>query len=1435
MSSDVNSSENECPAQVLPEILDALPAAACAFRVRGDACTPLFMNQKCLEMLEAESYAAAYDHCGGDFAAFTHPNDVKVARRNLLRLLNGTEDATVSYECHIVTTSGQQRLVRVLASRLHAADSSTIVVQLFVGLNARRDVASETLDPVTGLISMHAFFQVMRERRGRDMSETKGAELALLYLDVVNFRSINVLRGMPAGDEFLRSLATNLRAMFPADDISRFETDHFAILTHADDMDARARDIREMVLRIAPKGVDVSIGACVWSDHALGPEAVCDRAKAACDASRVRANAFLSVYTEEMGRSLANAEYVVSHVDDAIKYGWIRVFYQPIIRSCSGCLCSMESLARWVDPKRGMLPPADFIGALEDSRQIHKLDLCVVEQVVGRIAERSRQGMTEIPLSVNLSKVDFLQCDIFQEVEARVKAAGIPRRLLRIEVTESTVTSHADTIMRALDRFRAAGYEVWMDDFGSGLSSLNLLKDYDFDVLKLDMGFLRDESGRSRDIVASVIAMGKRIGIHTLAEGVETKEQADFLRKSGCEMMQGYLFGKPQPFDCALRACLKQGILVESAQQRVLYGAASHVNFVTDTAIMLLDYAGGRFHVLQMNEAASRMIAQYGARDADEFERDVNEWNASSNNALDAAMQYSIRTGGAGEQAISFFGKEVLFRFHVLRQVDGHCLVVAHCHDVSSRMTEIANLAMGTASILQFYQSVFRIDVRRQTIQSLRFGNNISGSEDLGVIALRDGDGGFAKLLPDVFGADEERYRAFLDLGTLDERLATAPDGVLRDVFRVAGTGGDFRWTEHILAYAQGSERTQVVYGIRPVSAAYLKKALATMRGDERAGVTGEDEGAEGVLWDNLLPHLPLMLFWKDKERRFLGADKAFLDYFGLDSADDLIGRTDEGMRWHPITDRYKSAEQEVLDAGTTVRDLPGVCVRQGASTAVRATKWPIYRDGEVCGLMGYFREDASEDAASRGDAGASAEGAHGMRDADGFIRDLLAYWADYMATRQPFGIIRVAVPETGEVAAAYGDEAARQLSAACGDAILGAVGNRGVVARIGEGTHWVLGKYESREEMRNIGAQIRDAVASIRRVGDFDVTPSANVTIACEEELMALRKMALDTLFGTGSGLGDEWGRMTVERREALRDLVDSVPFGCCILDPRRVILYCNHVAEGVLGFAAEEMVGRRLEDMSMACTRAIDGNVVTGCSPSQFALATGRPNAMQMTVTGRGGREVVVTDTVVPIRDGAGKIWSMVAFIVPSGGKGAGRDAVWDLFQMAERDPVTRLPGRAHMEECLDEALELYRRTGHRFAVFFADVDNFHDVNNAYGHHMGDEILRSFGRTLLSQGRRTDEFCRWGGDEFVGILQLKRESDVTGAARRLMRATKEISISEGGRTVTCHVSIGMTVIREGDDLETVVDRADRYMYEAKRRKGDGIVTDFTAGGTGA
>jgi EAL domain-containing protein (putative c-di-GMP-specific phosphodiesterase class I) len=238
---------------------------------------------------------------------------------------------------------------------------------------------------------------------------------------------------------------------------------------------------------------------------------------------------------------------VTDKVDEALRKTYVKVFYQPIVRVETGRICGYEALARWDDPVMGFLPPSRFILTLENFRMTHKVDCHVIHKVCEDLHGLIASGEPAVPVSVNLSRLDFDLCDIFTEVEQYLTEYEVPRSLIDIEITESAMNEDSKGLVSTVQKFRNAGYRVWVDDFGSGYSALNTLMDYDFDVLKLDLEFLRtfDENPRAGELIEHIVSVAKSMGVVTLQEGVERAEHLEFLHRIGCDMVQGYLFAKP--------------------------------------------------------------------------------------------------------------------------------------------------------------------------------------------------------------------------------------------------------------------------------------------------------------------------------------------------------------------------------------------------------------------------------------------------------------------------------------------------------------------------------------------------------------------------------------------------------------------------------------------------------------------------------------------------------------------------------------------------------------------------------------------------------------------------------------------------------------------------------------------------------------------------
>ena len=414
--------------------------------------------------------------------------------------------------------------------------------------NNRLTLLSMT-DDLTGVCNMHCF-------RTRVEELVKKADLEkkiFLFLDVEHFKSYNGKYGFEKGNEFLKSLADLVAGLFPDDVVSRFSDDHFVIFAEDRDLQGRLDKIRrEVRSKDSEVRMGLKVGAYKTLDRNIKPIIAVDNARYACNSIKKKSDRDYCLYDEAMHTQINQSQYIINHIDEAISEGYIVPYYQPVVRSSDGKLCGLEALARWKAPNYGILSPGLFIPILEEYRLIHRLDMHIMEQVCRDIAEVREAGGIVLPVSLNFSRLDFeLTDDLVAEVDGCRRKYGVDMKSLHLEITESALSDNDVRLQSTLSRFRSQGYALWLDDFGSGYSGLNALKEYEFDTMKIDMNFLRNfsENQKARVILKCIVEMASSVGMQTLSEGVETQEASDFLREIGCQCQQGYLFGHPMPKD----------------------------------------------------------------------------------------------------------------------------------------------------------------------------------------------------------------------------------------------------------------------------------------------------------------------------------------------------------------------------------------------------------------------------------------------------------------------------------------------------------------------------------------------------------------------------------------------------------------------------------------------------------------------------------------------------------------------------------------------------------------------------------------------------------------------------------------------------------------------------------------------------------------------
>lgn len=404
-----------------------------------------------------------------------------------------------------------------------------------------------THDPLTGLYNKEFFYEKVRQR----LDEQPEEQFILICSDIGNFKMVNDVFGTECGDRVLICIARALHEMCKPDQIyGRIDNDGFALLMKKSDYGEEyfqnVPQSKVYVEKDIEYPIRLYLGVYEIVQKDLPVSVMCDRAKMAIATINGNYQKRLAYYDEKLRQSVLNEQEIMGELDDAIASGQFHIYLQAQVNG-QGESHGAEALVRWIHPKKGYLPPSAFIDILEKNGAIVRLDRYIWELTCQKLREWTDEGREDMYLSVNISPKDFYFIDIYETFTSLVEQYGINPGRLHLEITETSVMTDVQQRIEIIERLQAYGFIVEMDDFGSGYSSLNMLKEIHVNVLKVDMVFLRKttEMERSRKILRTIIALAQELGMETIVEGVETSEQLEFLKSISCDIFQGYYFAKP--------------------------------------------------------------------------------------------------------------------------------------------------------------------------------------------------------------------------------------------------------------------------------------------------------------------------------------------------------------------------------------------------------------------------------------------------------------------------------------------------------------------------------------------------------------------------------------------------------------------------------------------------------------------------------------------------------------------------------------------------------------------------------------------------------------------------------------------------------------------------------------------------------------------------
>lgn len=407
-------------------------------------------------------------------------------------------------------------------------------------------------DELTGIYNRRQFFSATREM----LLLNRDHKFALIRFDINHFGLVNTYYGIEEGDKVLKFLAGKMKKaakIIEKRTFGRIESDVFGVCIQYTDI-AQLEGFFATTKRLLDEyGLDFDLvptfGVYLIDDPEMDVEQMFDYACLAAKGCKGNYLKNYSFYGEAMSEAMLKEQQIVNKMNSALEQGQFEVYLQPKVNIFSETTEGAEALVRWNDPERGIVPPGEFIPIFECNGFITKMDFYVWEQTCRILRRWIDEGKNVLPISVNVSRVNLFNSHLPDTICSLTDKYDVPRRYFNIELTESSYMDNQEAMSRVIRELRDRGYTVMMDDFGSGFSSLNALKDIIVDVLKIDQRFLTDNGDldRGRYIIQTVVELAEELHMEVIAEGVEEKEQVEFLKSIGCSYVQGYYFAKPMP------------------------------------------------------------------------------------------------------------------------------------------------------------------------------------------------------------------------------------------------------------------------------------------------------------------------------------------------------------------------------------------------------------------------------------------------------------------------------------------------------------------------------------------------------------------------------------------------------------------------------------------------------------------------------------------------------------------------------------------------------------------------------------------------------------------------------------------------------------------------------------------------------------------------
>ncbi len=1197
-------------------------------------------------------------------------------------------------------------------------------------------------DVVSGLYNKNAFLRRARQY----LDEHPNGNYILMRWDIDNFKVFNDVYGTETGDEYLRRIGDYYRSCgekhIGAIFCVRYEADHFICLheTASFNANAVALELQAMLKKHPICAFDFTprIGLYHITDNTLDVSLMCDRALLALRSIKNEFGVHYAWYANSMRDSLMREHEIVSEMKDALAEGQFQVYFQPQYNYMSGALIGAEALVRWHHPKGDVITPGEFIPIFERNGFIYELDSYVWEKTCELIKRwKSMQiSMPPISVSVNISRKDLYQPDMVERICALPQKYGVDPAELHLEITESAYIDSPEQVVRVVTELQQKGFAVEMDDFGSGFSSLNTLKNVPVDMLKLDMEFLAHGAGGSRGgiILSSVVRMAHEIDLPVIAEGVETRQQAEYLKSIGCRYMQGYFFSKPVPADEFER--LLMGSTVSPVDQpdhgSGVDGAANFMDMGAQTTLLfnsfvggaaILEYSAGNVAALRIND----QFYEVSGIDRQKYTRYryhlLECLTADSRTGFTAALDQAIATGKESECEACALSMET----------DG---------DVIWAKCRFRYLTRKVESYL-FYMSLENITERKNLERELeREKNALEGVVNSipGGVATYEmrPDGAWLVYASDGVGAltgrTPEEFRA---MNNDDRKTGMYPPdeaGVQRAIQDAIQTGGQVDITYRVLN-KNGELIWLNLYG----------RAIGKQNGYPLFYAVYHNLSSTTELYRRILDETENALFVADRKTHEI--------LFVNDAATKLAGR-------HKLDAR--GARCYAFLRGRT-EPCEGCVVEQLEEEPItQELNWDGRRYFSRITRIDWNGHDAYSN----------------------YIADRTDAWnrqkhADEILNNLPGGAVLFRV-ENGRCLREYlSDSAFAMLGYEKGEL---------------PSTDMLTGPGHVHPEDR---IRLQDyAMAAIEHRGAFDI----DMRIVSSADVVRWVNLKANPVQSTDGVLRFYGQYSDINARKHLEEELCIREQEYRLAAEQSGVFVCRYYIKGRVGKFNRSLFGQYatpadvpdMPDYTVSkglvveedvenwreFFRQIDSGAKTGGVEIRLMFPDGGIRWISMRFTGISGDDGRPFSAVVSCRDITEET-----------------ERLLNVRRQADMDGMTGLLNHMATERTIEELLRA--RSGMPVAFLLLDVDNLKHLNDAYGHPQGDRALIGVAHKLSRHFRSTDVIGRIGGDEFVALLPgMADEASLSASLNILLEKIGTLRVGEANDEPVC-CSIGCALQR--------------------------------------